>query len=238
MPYSFQHIPPFAGLPLAALEHLRTQATPLQRSKGTVLFLQGDSATSLYIVESGWVKLFRETLDGQENLVALCSRGEVFGETGLFGDGSYSLSAETTEDCQLLAIPLSTIRTTIAQDGEFSLRMMARFAERMRQLELKVEHITAMNAPQRIGCFLLSLCAEYDLGKDTASPRFTLPVGKSLIAAQLGMKPETFSRALQQLKNWDVSVDGEHVTIGNLRQLQQQACISCSNTERCIDTGE
>ena len=52
------------------------------------------------------------------------------------------------------------------------------------------------NAPQRIGCFFLSLCPE-DKKKNIV---FHLPYNKALIAEILGMKSATFSRALNILR--------------------------------------
>jgi CRP/FNR family transcriptional regulator len=43
---------------LAAFTRLR------KVSKGTLLFMQGDEAQALYVIQHGWIKLFRQTLDG------------------------------------------------------------------------------------------------------------------------------------------------------------------------------
>ena len=52
------------------------------------------------------------------------------------------------------------------------------------------------SAPQRIGCFLLSLCP-VDKERNIV---FHLPYDKTLIADVLGMKGATFSRALNILR--------------------------------------
>ena len=87
-----------------------------------------------------------------------------------------------------------------------------------------MEHLTVMTAPQRIGCFLLKLCRS----KGDRNVGILLPYDKTLVAAFLGIKLETFSRSLAQLRELGVSVDGPQVTIENIEKLQKYVCSSCS----------
>ena len=48
------------------ISHLLENAYIKRYDKGKLLFLQGDPVTTFYIVRSGWVKLFRNTVDGTE----------------------------------------------------------------------------------------------------------------------------------------------------------------------------
>ncbi|HEY9163336.1 MAG TPA: helix-turn-helix domain-containing protein, partial [Magnetovibrio sp.] len=48
----------------------------------------------------------------------------------------------------------------------------------------------------------------------------TLPMDKSLIAARLGMQPETFSRALAKLKSAGVENSGSDIVIQDVDQLR------------------
>lgn len=90
-------------------------------------------------------------------------------------------------------------------------------------LELQLEHASTMNAPQRLGCFILRLT-----NNTKTSFKITLPYDKNLIAAYLGMKGETFSRALSELKPLGVSVKGKTLLINDIHKLINFSCISCS----------
>ena len=48
-----------------------------------------------------------------------------------------------------------------------------------------------------------------------------LPYDKKLIASRLGMKPETFSRALAQLRNHGVTIKGGDARIADLAVLHR-----------------
>jgi hypothetical protein len=47
--------------------------------------------------------------------------------------------------------------------------------------------------------------------------KLALPYEKALLANRLGMKPESFSRALARLREFGVVVEREHVVIGTSR---------------------
>jgi CRP-like cAMP-binding protein len=88
------------------------------------------------------------------------------------------------------------------------------------------------SAPQRIGCFLLRLCKAQEEGEVTLH----LPYDKTLIAARLGMKPETFSRALTRLRQEsDIEVKGATVSIPDIQRLVGYTCNACSNAYPCKD---
>lgn len=188
----------FAAVPLFAADgdavrgEILEQSQIIEPDKNEILFIQGAQASSLYIVLSGWVKLFRETGDGKEAII--------------------------------LRIPADIIRTRVREDGEFSTRLMREVGQRLKALELHMEHLTVMTAPQRVGCFLLKLCR----GKNRRNINILLPYDKSLIATYLGMELATFSRTLAQLRDIGVEVDGPQVAIKDAGKLQEYVCQSCS----------
>lgn len=218
----------FSGLESAALRLLAEAAQEKNMERGAVLFLHGDAADALYIVASGWVKLFRQTLDGQESIAGLSAAGDSFGEAAVFREASYPYGAEAVAATKLLRIPGSALQRTLQTYPQLAMNMMASMSRRMNQLGLKMEHFESMNAAQRVGCFLLRL-SQNQTGRITLD----IPVDKALVAASLGMKPETFSRALAQLKDTGVVVKGANVAIESVEKLCDFTCISCSNTEEC-----
>lgn len=106
---------------------------------------------------------------------------------------------------------------------------MARYR---RQQDRELEHRTIQNAPQRIGCFLLRLTNQEEEG----SVKIHLPYDKTLVASRLGMQPETFSRALNKLKDkTGIRVKGATVELDNLEQLTSYSCSACSSEFPCKD---
>lgn len=182
--------------------------------RGEMVFQQGDPATCFFLVLDGWVKLYRETPDGHEVVVSLFTTGESFAEVMMFRGGRYPATAETVSPARLLHIDGQALRDAILRNPQISFEMLAATALHLRRLVEQVEQLKAQSAPKRIASFLLSLTASR-----SGTVRLALPYEKLLIANRLGMKPESFSRALGRLRSVGITVEREFVRIGDVARL-------------------
>lgn len=211
---------------------LAGQGRIIKANKGQVLFMNMDDADKFFIVIGGWVKLYRETIDGAQAVVDILSAGHMFGETSIFENDTYPYSAEATESAEIIVLPLSVLKTEIDESPSFARAMLSAMARYRTQQDRELEHRTLQNASQRIGCFLLRLANQDQQGQVVIS----LPYDKSLVASRLGMQPETFSRALSKLKKaTGMEVSGGKITIGRLEDLSEYCCSACSSSFPCKD---
>lgn len=225
----------FKNCSAAFFQKMENEAVAKTFEKGHVLFIHGDSAERFYVIKSGWVKLFRETLDGAQAVVDIFTTGHVFGDTSIFEGNIYPYSAEIVEKTEILSFPLSTLQHEIETNNKFALDMLSSMARYRRQQDQEIEHLSLQNAPQRIGCFLLRLANQNKEGQVTIH----LPYDKMLVASRLGMQPETFSRALSKLKDkTGIRIKGASIEMDDLEQLSSYSCAACSSQFPCKDLQE
>lgn len=222
----------FQSCPDGVLEKLAAGAKVIEAGKGQLLFSNEDDATNYYIVIKGWVKLYRETLDGAQAVVDILTTNHLFGETSIFQDDKYPYSAEATEPTTLISLPLKALKDAIENEPKIAMSMLSSMALYRKQQDNELEHRTLQNAPQRIGCFLLRLADQNSPGPVT----IYLPYDKTLVASRLGMQPETFSRALAKLKKeTGLRVKGATIEVDNILTLSRYACAACSSEFPCHD---
>lgn len=198
--------------------------------KDELLFLYEDKGSAVYIIESGKIKLSKETSEGAESVIFIATKGDLIGENLLFGDKQYSYNATALADTEVCVISLPELKMVMKSSEKISNNAAAVLLERNNRLQKELEHIKVQSAPQRIGCFILGNC-----GKSGGRASFELPFEKGVIAAKLGMKPETFSRALNELKNQGVKVDGKEVVVESIEKLSAYTCTACSEQFPCPD---
>lgn len=222
----------FDGCTGSFFEALENGATVQKHDKGKLLVLHEDQAERFFILRSGWIKLFRETLDGTQSIVDVLTAGHMFGETAIFQDDLYPYSAEAVEPVEIISLPLSILKSEIETNNKLALSMLSAMARYRRQQDREIEHRTIQNAPQRIGCFLLRLANQDESGAVTIH----LPYDKTLVASRLGMQPETFSRALVKLKEkTGIRIKGATIEMDSLAQLTTYSCAACSSEFPCKD---
>ncbi len=204
-------LPLFAGVDAGALRGILQYARVTDHEKGDMIFMQGERATRFYIILEGFVKLFKGNADGAESILQILTTGEMLLETAIFNDAPFPVSAQAVDGVKLLSIPATIIRKNIADNKALASNMLAEVAGRSQALITQFEQVTLKNAVQRIGWFLLKLSLQNGGG----AGEIKLPYDKSLIAGYLGMKPETFSRTLQILKEQGVDVERGTVSLTN-----------------------
>lgn len=224
--------PLFKGASEDTIQNLAAAGQLISLGKGEALFMQEDPAEWFYIMLSGWVKLFRETMDGAEAVIDMATRGELVGETAIFEDGLHSYCAAAAEKVEVLRLPSSLLKKAVNDEQAVALSMLSSMSRHRKRQSREIESLTLQNASQRIGCFLLRHCNQLD----TDQIDLQLPYDKSLIAARLGMKSETFSRALNKLRQeTNINVKGSVVQIPSVDVISTYSCSACSNEFPCSD---
>ncbi len=80
----------------------------------------------------------------------------------------------------------------------------------------QIEQLQVRSGTQRVADFPLKLCPAREGSADIA-----LPYDKSVIASRLGMKPESFSRALARLRESGVQTRRNHVSVSDVAVLAE-----------------
>jgi len=211
-----RRVPLFAGLDESQLGDLLRDVSIRDHPKGQLLFQQGDTADRFYVVLGGWVKIFRLTPDGDEAVMALFARGESFAEAAMFMGGQFPANAEVVEQARLLRVESRPFKKRLQAEPEIAVAMLASVSLRMHYLVGQIEQLQVRSGTQRVADFLLKLCSAEDGPTEIA-----LPYDKSLIASRLGMKPESFSRALARLRDIGVRTERGHVSISDTAALAE-----------------
>lgn len=222
----------FKTLDPAILGRISERTHQTMHKKGKILFIHGDTAEHYYVVASGHVKLFRETLEGTQAIIDILSAGDVFGHNILFEDSTYPYSAEVAESGVIISLPLSDLREEVYNNHGAALSVLRTITQQLERKERELERRSTQSATQRISCFLLRQA----LREKSSLPVIRLPYDKMLLAARLGMQPETFSRALSRLKKkTGIRIEGSYIHLVSIDQLSTYACSSCSGKYPCED---
>ena len=183
----------FSPLPEKIFQDVCTLAN-LKRLPGhATLMHQGDPADRFFLLVSGQVKLHRVTGEGQEHLVEVIRPGQTFAEALLFsGARHYPVTASAFKPSSLVSIDGAHYRRVLEEQPKACLELLGSLSVRLHQRLNEIDTLTLGNASRRVARYL---CQEQEAGNG----HIQLCVPKRLIASQLGIQPETFSRILLRL---------------------------------------
>jgi CRP-like cAMP-binding protein len=210
-------IPLFEGIGIPALERLAGAANQVNALTRTVIFKRGDSSRGLYVIVLGQVKLALEASQGGEQVVELVGPGGVFGEIAVL-NGRHLLTAETLTDTQLVHFPKAMVLAEMERTPEFTRGIISIMSSRFEHLLGALEDCTLHSGTERVIRYLLNSLPP---GAVNGHAVLTLPAKKGVIASQLNLTHEHFSRLLRELVTEAlIEVDGRRVRIVDVDRLR------------------
>ena len=210
-------LPFFQGLGSEALARVAAGVSEVDASGGSVIFRRGEPCRGLYIVDSGQVKLALATSHGSEKVVELVGPGGCFGGSSIFLDRPHVFTAETLTDTRLVMVTKAAVLAELERTPGFTRNFIVSMSQRMQHLIGALEDCMLRSGTERvIGYLLHQLPADAIDGAITV----TLPAKKGIIASQLNLTHEHFSRILRDLATRGlIVVEGRNVRVPNVGQL-------------------
>jgi CRP/FNR family cyclic AMP-dependent transcriptional regulator len=130
-------------------------------ARDAILFHQGSPAQSLYLIESGAVRIFADGEMGQEITLDIYGPDECFGETALL-DGNVRLtSAMALEKTVTYALSRDDFLRCLDQHPQVARQVMALLAHRLEHATAYAENLAFLNVAGRVAAVLLELAARY-----------------------------------------------------------------------------
>jgi CRP-like cAMP-binding protein len=122
-----QH-PFLAGLDRRYLRQLLDLASPKSFKACEMIFLEGKSANTFYLIAKGKVEIETSLLGCESVSIQTLGAGEVLGWSWLLPPYEYHYSARAVEPTQALALDGRSLRGRCEEDHDLGYEMMKRFA--------------------------------------------------------------------------------------------------------------
>ncbi|HIF88869.1 MAG TPA: Crp/Fnr family transcriptional regulator [Candidatus Thioglobus autotrophicus] len=181
-----------------------------QYHKGDTVIFDADQHANLYLVESGLFKLTKFDQRGDELVLRIVDQNDAI--SPMHFSPHYDISAEFVKDTTLIYFSKNSINNLIAKNHQFSMNIIQFLAESAQTLMLFAEVLQLKTTREKVGWYLV---------RAKINNLLEFPHPKRLIAAYLGMAPESFSRALTDLKNDGIFVKNRSIELNNGNELCQ-----------------
>ena len=129
--------------------------------RGDTIYHPGTPSSSVYIVESGRVKLAYLDESGKKLTLTIVDVGEIFGEMCLVGEKHRRHLATAIEETVLRCVDRKIFMKLIGEDPATLQQLVQHFAARMREFEETLEDLAFRDIQARLSRQLLKLSDEY-----------------------------------------------------------------------------
>ncbi|MGE0600693.1 MAG: Crp/Fnr family transcriptional regulator [Dehalococcoidia bacterium] len=184
----------FRGLDGETLALLTGESRRRDYTMGEVVFMEGEPAEGLYVLESGWVRAVKTSEQGREQVLQFVGPGEAFNTVAIFTSGLSPATAVALEPSTAWVVPRDTILRLLRERPEFAERVLENMAERMLHLVSLVADLSLRTVSERLADLIL---AQAEGGVLNRPKWFTV----AELAARLGTVPDVVQRALGKFQS-------------------------------------
>ncbi len=219
----------FKNVEVEYLVELLKSVHIVQYQKQETVSFNSRKHSNLYINYEGLLKLTKIDESGDEVVMSIINKGGVV--SPMYFSAHYDVCADFVKKTTMLSFPKDAVNKLLGKSHQFSLNTIKFLANNVQELMLTSELLQLKTAKEKVGWYLAHVKINHSL---------ELPFSKSLIASYLGMKPESFSRALAELKKEGVQLEDKKILLkqGNelCRYCNKVVGSDCTlfNSERCI----
>jgi len=187
---------------------------------GELLFSEGERCHGLHIIADGRVRIFKSSLGGREQVLAVNVSGECVAELPVFDGGAFPASAVAIEDTEIAFVSRQDFQAFCMEHPEVVLKVLAVVGARLRRLVGIIEELSFTTIRQRLISTLLRL-AETEGKQSEAGIAFQLPASHQELASQLGTVRELVSRNLMRLQAEGLlDVDARQIVVKDIKGLR------------------
>jgi CRP/FNR family transcriptional regulator len=174
-----------SSLSRAEIQSLAGRTVRKHFANGVLLFSEDEPCHGLHIIARGRVRIFKTSVNGREQVLAMNTAGESVAELPVFDGGRYPASAMAVEDVDLAFISRQDFHAFCLEHPEVALKMLAVVGARLRRLVGIIEELSFTTIRHRLISVLLRL-AETEGRQTQRGIEFQLPASHQELASQLG----------------------------------------------------
>lgn len=178
----------FADLRDEDFDLIHAPIDDLEYAAGQPLVRMGETATSLYTLRSGMVKLVRNTGDGRQRIVRVQRAGDVVGLEALMGP-AYESDVIALSAVKVCRLPLQVVQRLMRETPRLHQRLLEQWHRSLQEADDWLADLNFGNARQRVAGLVLKMRSGADASVVTLFSREDM-------GAMLDLKLETVSRTL------------------------------------------
>jgi CRP/FNR family transcriptional regulator len=206
----------------ALIQQLRPKSTMRVVKKGGNIFFQGEIPRKAMIVRDGIIRAYTITSGGEERVVALFGRGDIFPLSWVLGETTNTLFYyDAVSEARIMNVDREELLSAVTETPETMSAMLSFVGNQYTSLLLRITGLEQSRAVEKIGFTLFYLLFRYGIEKKPGFYTINMKLSQLMIANLVGLTRESSTKNLKALKEKGViTYSGSMYTV-NKQKLEQ-----------------
>ncbi|MGE5362741.1 MAG: Crp/Fnr family transcriptional regulator [Bacteroidota bacterium] len=215
------NVPIFSDLESDALDKISQIGQIKTYAKDSVILMEEDAGTALFVIVSGKVKVSRISNEGREVILTILGESDFFGEMAILDGLTRSATVTALSDAELFMIQRNDFLELLQARPEVSIALLKELAGRLRSADLKIKSLSLKDAEGKVASVILQIADDIGKIKQGIVEIEKLPVQQDL-ANMAGTSRETISRTIHSFaKKGLIELDGSKLRILNYEKFKE-----------------
>ena len=190
------------GISQQALQRFNAVVRVTKRQRGEWIFVLGDFADKIYLLQKGRMKITALSEDGHEVLHEIVESGEIFGATSTILGMPRTTSAQALETSLLCEIHRKDFETLLSVYPQLAFQLLKSVGLRLKKAEAQLVNVICNDVSRRVREALLDL-----MGKESSSgldQPVRIKITQQDLANLIGASRQKTWEALKELEDANV----------------------------------
>lgn len=192
----------FQGISQEAVHRFNAMVRRTKCRRGEWVFVHGDPADSIYLLQKGRLKITALSEDGHEVVHEILGPGEIFGDTSTILGIPRTTSAQALEASLLCEIRRKDFEALLTAYPELSLQLLKHVGLRLKKAEAQLLNVICHDVSTRVREALIDLIA-FESGVQPDQP-VTIKITQQDLANLIGASRQKTWEALKELEGSNV----------------------------------
>lgn len=221
----------FEPLSQTEIEEIDWQKLETRVKPGETFFTPMDLSETLFILQSGRVRIYRKAPGQREFTLAVFGSGTVFGEMALTAQRLRNAYAEALEPSTVSAMCRADLERLILSKPQVGLQLAHLLGERLLRYETRLESLGLKEVPARLAGLILELIESEGI-KTGEDYRIPTHYTHQQLGTMIGANREAVTRAFARLQDLGaVELRRRLIHVENLEALSEAAQLSGTEEE-------
>ena len=147
------------------------------------MFREGESGTTMYVIQSGKVRITKTQPTGSR-VLAMLGAGEFFGEMAILNDKPRTATADVIENARLLVLDAKTFEAMVVGNTEIAVRLIRKLARRLDGANALIEILLEQDPRVRVILGISRIAEEFGTKRPDG---VHVPTSTAELASQIGL---------------------------------------------------
>ena len=185
-----------SNVPIGLISQLISNGIEVKYKPGELIYKQNGPLGHLYWIDSGLVKIFKESKNHRETIISVCGKGDFIEILSLWNNQVCNFSAVAIEETKLILLDNEAFKMQILSVPEYATYLLGVTSDHSLQAINRLIAINQKQLPGRVADLVLYF---YSLLGSNVTFRF--PLNRRELAHFAGTTKESLIRTLAEFKN-------------------------------------